>query len=180
MRASIARLQDAPERPKIPLSVEGQNGQYLTRAKSDGDIDDPDEAIGEGIGAQGDFRPLGSILEASDGEPRDPVDDGLRAGGFGETQGRGQHGQDSAHGPKTNASLHKELEADLDQIDFTQAVRQGGTLGAEIGLGLLGSFLIGISLPFDTLKFFAQVAIVVGPAGGFLLPLLSTLLDFIG
>jgi hypothetical protein len=53
-------------------------------------------------------------------------------------------------------------------------------LGVKLGFGLLGSFLIGLSLPFDPLKLVSQIAIVVGPAGGFLLPLWSTLLDFVG
>jgi len=37
----------------VVASVQGQHGENLAGAKSDGDIDDPDEAIGEGIGAQG-------------------------------------------------------------------------------------------------------------------------------
>ena len=50
-------------------------------------------------------------------------------------------------------------------------------LGFELGLGLRGSCLIAVPLRFNTLQFFAQGAVVVGPAWGFLLPPLSTLLD---
>jgi hypothetical protein len=70
----------------------------------------------------------------------------------------------------------------LNQIDFLVEGRHRVllALSTQLCLGLLGSFLIGISLPFETLKFFAQVSIVIGPACGFLFPPLSTLLDFIG
>jgi hypothetical protein len=38
--------------PGVMMRVEGQHRQELAAAKRDGDIDDPDEAIGEGISTQ--------------------------------------------------------------------------------------------------------------------------------
>jgi amino acid transporter len=58
--------------------------------------------------------------------------------------------------------------------------RGGEALSTELSLGLLGAFLIGISLAFEALEFPSQVAIVIGAALGFLFPALSTLVDFIG
>ena len=70
----------------------------------------------------------------------------------------------------------------MNSIDFTFDGGHWGrwALSPELSLGLLGAFLIDISLAFETLEFLSQVAIVIGAAFGFVFPALSTLLDFRG
>jgi len=167
--------------PSVMPSVEGQHGQELAGAKGNGDIDDPDEAIGEGIGTQGGGHD-GRLLESSDREPSDPIDHGLRTRRFGQPQGGGQHAQDAAYCPKADASPHKEFQGDVNKIDFTfdGGYRGRWALSTELSLGLFGASLLGISLAFEAFEFLAHVAIVIGAALGFLFPTLSTLVDFIG
>jgi hypothetical protein len=68
----------------------------------------------------------------------------------------------------------------VHEIDLTFEGGPQGSWGlhAQLRLGLLGAFLIGISLALKALEFLAQVAMVIGAARGFLFPALSTVLDF--
>jgi len=68
----------------------------------------------------------------------------------------------------------------VNEIDFTFDGGPQGSWGlnAQLRLGLLGAFLLGISLALKALEFLSQVAIVIGAALGFLFPALSTVLDF--
>jgi hypothetical protein len=143
--------------PVVMPSVEGQHGEELAGAKRDGDIDDPEEAIGEGVRTQGNFGHGGRLLESSDREPGDPVDHALRTRRLGQSQGGSQHAQDATHGSKADASPHKELQGEVNYIDFTLDGGHRGrwALSTELSLGLRGAFLLGISVAFETFEFLA-------------------------
>jgi hypothetical protein len=94
---------------------------------------------------------------------------------------RSHNRQDSAHGPKADARPQKELEGQEHQINFAVDGGELGVvpLGFELRLGLRGSCLIVVARTFNAPQFFAQVAIVVGTALGFLLPPRATLLELL-
>jgi hypothetical protein len=70
----------------------------------------------------------------------------------------------------------------VNEIDFTfdGGPQDACRLTAQLGLGLFGVLFIGISLAFEALEFFSQVAVGLGTALGFLFPALSTVFDFRG
>ncbi len=100
--------------PGVMMRVEGQHRQELAAAKRDGDIDDPDEAIGKGISTQRVFGQGAGLLQSRDREPGDPMDDSLRTRRFGQPQGGGQHAQDTTDGSEADARPHKEFQGNVD------------------------------------------------------------------
>ena len=60
------------------MGIQGQHGENLARAQANTDIDHPDEAIGKGGLVQGQAPQGTGRVDAHDGEPDHPIDDGLR------------------------------------------------------------------------------------------------------
>ncbi len=122
------------------------------------------------------------MLKSRHRQTGDPIDHGLRTWHVGDRQRCRHHTQDATDGSEADAGPDKELQGEMNQIDFVAQGRRERGLGLEpkLGLGLLGALLISISLALEALEFFSQVAIVIGTTLGFLFPALATTLDFRG
>src|SRR5712692_12114461 len=111
------------------MDINGQDGQDFTHAQANTAIDHPDEAVGKGGLAQREAPKGAGRVETHDGEPDDPMDDGLRARLFVDAQGQSQESEDARDRAKANASDEKELESQGDHVDL-------GHSGESMELGL--------------------------------------------
>ncbi len=66
-----------PRRQLMMMSIHGQHGENLAATEANTAIDDPDAAIGKGGRLQRQAPTGAGRVHAHDGEPDDPIDDGL-------------------------------------------------------------------------------------------------------
>lgn len=90
-------------------------------------------------------------------------------------QGTHDYAQYPTHGPEPNASHHKKLQGQEDHIHLALDENYPG-LGlqsAHASPALLEFFFESVALRLDTGQLFALIAVLLSPACGFLLPVIS-------
>jgi len=143
-------------------------------------IDYPDEAVGKGGLAQREAPKGAGRVETHDGEPEDPIDDGLRARRFVDAQGQSQESEDARDGAKANASDEKKLESQGDRVDLGYG-GESMELGLELTQVGLRRFEGGgdsVALRLEASALFALVTLALAALLGFVFPLISTVLHF--
>ena len=100
------------------MGIQGQHSDNRARAQADAAIDHPDQAIGKGGLLQGQAPHGPGRVDADEGEADHPIDDGLRAGGFLDTQSPSEQSQDARDGAKADAGLQKEVQGQGNDVDL--------------------------------------------------------------
>src|SRR5712692_3831670 len=162
------------------MDINGQDGQDFTCAQANTAIDHPDEAVGKGGLAQREAPKGAGRVETHDGEPEDPIDDGLRARRFVDAQGQSQESEDARDGAKANASVEKKLESQGDHVDLGYG-GESMELGLEltqVGLRRLEGGGDSVALRLEASALFALVTLALAALLGFVFPLISTVLHF--
>src|SRR3972149_2649157 len=152
-----------------------QQGKDLSGAEGDADIDHPNKPVIRGILMKWSAKERGQMLDPCDGEPCNPVNDGLGTGRFGQPKVMAQHAKNSRNGSKADTRRKEEFQSDLNHL----------RLGAEdwhfVLLFLLFQLcLIFLCLGFISIAFtpepgslFAKIAILIPTTNSLCLPLLS-------
>jgi len=158
------------------MSIERYNGDNLARAQGNAEIDHPDQAVRKGGLAQREAPKGTGRVDAHDGEPDDPVDNGLWARRFVDAQGQSQEREDARDSPKANACLSKELQSHVDHIDLghgDEAMQLGLKL-TQVGLSLFERLGGPVVLRLEASVLFALVALLLTSLLGFVFPLIPT------
>ena len=158
------------------MRITGQDRQYCPRPQAHTAIDHPEETIGKGGVAQGQAPQGPSRVEAHDGKPDDPMDDGVRTRCARDAEGPGQESTDARGRAKANASDEKELESHVDHLDCGhggEAVQLGLEL-TQAGLRLCERMPGPVGLRREASGVFALVALPLASQFGFVLPLVAT------
>lgn len=162
------------------LGVNSQDGQDLARPQADADINHPDEPITEGGRDQGSAPQPVRRIAADDSQSCDPIDDRLRTRGFAQARPLSEELEHSRHDTKADPHLSKESQIQPHQIDFVRHDQPVGLgfVALQTLLRLLVGVLGAVALLLDPCKFFAQIAILLGPLRRFPFPLLAAVSEF--
>ncbi len=164
----------------VMMGIQGQHGEHLARAQADADIDHPDQAIGKGGLLQGQAPHGPGRVDADDGESDHPIDDGLRAGCFLDTQSPSEQSQDARDGAKADAGLQKELQGQVNYVDLGSG---GESVELRLermhaGLGRLEGVGEPIALGLHPSLLSSLVALPLAALLGLLFPLIPAVSHF--
>ncbi len=157
--------------------VERQYSKNLPCTECNADVDHPQKAVGKRITTNLTPNQMSHVLDTRDGQPGDPVNNGLRARCFCQSELFAKNSKNSRHCSEPDTSYKEKLESDKNNIhlaandwNFSLAFSL-----LQLLLSFLNLFFQAISLFFNTSKLFPKITLVVCTSACFSLPLLSAL-----
>jgi hypothetical protein len=162
------------------MGIQGQHSDNLARTQPDADINHPDEAVGKGGLIQGQAPQSAGRVDAHDGEPDHPIDDGLRTRCLLDAKRESQQSQDTRDRAKADAGLKKELQGEGDHVDLWAAGEsaQPRLQLSHSGLRRVESVGELIALGLDTPLLSSLVTLALAALLGFLFPLSPAVFHF--
>jgi hypothetical protein len=158
------------------MGLNGQDGHDFPWAQANTAIDPPEEAGGKGGLAQREAPKGAGRVETHDGEPDDPLDDGVRARRFVDAQGQSQESEDARDGAKANARDEKKLESQGEHVDLGyggEAMELGLEL-TQVGLRRLEGGGDSVALRLAASALLALGTLALAALLGLVCPLIST------
>ena len=166
----------------VVTGIESQDGQNLSGPESDAGVDHPDESIGGRCACQGRAVQLRGGLDAHQGEPGYPIDDGLRTRCVHDPKCSGEQGQNSGYSSKADMTHEKQLQGQRYDIHLVHDgwLADLGLKLAETGPGFLELLLELIALLRDPFALFSLAAQIFTTLHGLGLPSLQLTLLSVG